>query len=191
MAQFLFVCTNISSWECIVLLVKSYWGGGGGDIWFKMIFHTERVCCHWNRQSDVTWTRPPSWTNVSARVEKKILPGPVGVAFRPLLLTTRDSGLVGRVVLLVTDQIRTAVLGIFLNNCHSRWGLSQTAPAKYDFLFLSLSFVVFWSVGEGIKKGSVLKAGKTKGGRRVSIFSLNVHSEEEGESLLFLMPWEG
>lgn len=49
------------------------------------------------------------------------LPWPAGVVFRPLLMTPGDD-LGGRVVVLVTDQIWTIVLAMFLNNCHSTWG---------------------------------------------------------------------
>lgn len=49
------------------------------------------------------------------------LPWPAGVVFRPLLMTPGDD-LGGRVVVLVTDQIWTIGLAMFLNNCHSTWG---------------------------------------------------------------------
>lgn len=70
-----------------------------------------------------------------------MLPGPVGVVFRPLLVTSRDSDLVRRMVFLVTDQIWIIVLAIFLNNCHStraNGSLLSTASACFAY-FLSLS----------------------------------------------------
>lgn len=66
---------------------------------------------------------------------EKILPWPVGVVLRPLLVTSRGSDLVRRMVFLVTDQIWTIVLAIFLNNCHSTRGNSSflsTASTIYS-----------------------------------------------------------
>lgn len=71
---------------------------------------------------------------MSIKVLKITLPWPVRVVFRPLLMTPRDSDLVGRMVFLVTDQIWTIVLAIFLNYCHSTRGngsLLSTASAIY------------------------------------------------------------
>lgn len=70
-----------------------------------------------------------------------MLPGPVGVVFRPLLVTSRDSDLVRRMVFLVTDQIWIIVLAIFLNNCHSTRANGSLLFDRFGlFRLLSISF---------------------------------------------------
>lgn len=54
-----------------------------------------------------------------------MLPRPVGVVFRALLVTTGDPRLVRWMVLLKTDQIWTTALAMFLNYCHSMRGTSD------------------------------------------------------------------
>lgn len=91
-----------------------------------------------------------------------MLPGPGGVGFRPLLVTSRDPGLVERVVLLVTDRIWTAALGMFLDYCHSTWGDGRVCV---DTSSLSL----FWW-----RKSARWKAGRREKSRRG--ISMNEHS---------------
>lgn len=67
----------------------------------------------------------------SARPVGRVLPGPVGVVLGPLLVGPGRSDLV--LVLLVTDQIWTKVLAIFLNNCHSTRANGSLPPS---FLFV-------------------------------------------------------
>lgn len=72
----------------------------------------------------------------------EMLPRPVGMRFGPLLVTSRCSDLVRRDVLLVTDQIWTRALAMFLNNCHSTRGdgrLLSKAPAVHFHPIFDLS----------------------------------------------------
>lgn len=59
------------------------------------------------------------YENKTSRGFTNKLPGPVFVLFVPLLVTSVSSDIVMRTVLLVTDQLWTVVLVIFLKYCHS------------------------------------------------------------------------
>ena len=86
------------------------------------------------------WIKSACWSDQSqheinnqnsARSVGRVLPGPVAVVLGPLLVGPGRSDLV--LVLLVTDQIWTKVLAIFLNNCHSTRANGCLPPS---FLFV-------------------------------------------------------
>lgn len=69
------------------------------------------------------------------------LPGPVGAGFSPLLVRPGGCDLVRGMVFLVTDQIWTIALAIFLNDCHSTRANGSLLPS-----IGSLTFARFFRV---------------------------------------------
>lgn len=97
--------------------------------------------------------RPPQTSRGHLHPPPRLLPGPVGAAFSPLLVGARGRDLVRRMVFLVTDQIWTMDLAIFLNDCHSTRANSSLLPSIGSLTFaLSLFFFFFWAISSKSKK---------------------------------------